>query len=382
MIKTLSKSRASGKIILKFFLLFFVSLLTLNVVAKDKHGKKGAPEPNLKVGERLYYGLIPMGDEAKACASCHTYYTADTINWNPSALEMAQVAGEMDLATFKSHLLEPSGEMREKVHVNYQLSDEQLFHLHGYLKELAVDGVPEKALSINTILIFLFLGVLMTVALVDMFFTKKIPYKVIHILIIIFGVSYQMKIVAHQAIDLGRSPDYMPDQPIKFSHEVHAGDNQIDCNYCHFNAKHGKSAGIPSAGLCMNCHMVVRNGTNSGQFEIAKVVDAYDNNKDIEWIRIHNLPDHVYFNHSQHVNAGQLDCAECHGKVEEMHILKQENDLSMSWCLDCHKETNVNFLGNDYYKVYEQLHKDLENGVRDSIKAADIGANDCMKCHH
>lgn len=382
MVETLSKSRSIGGVLLKFSFLSILLLLSFNAEAEEKHGKKGEPQPDIKVGERLYYGLIPMGENANACASCHTYYTADTMNWNPSAMEMAQVAAEMDLSTFKSHLLKPSGAMREKVHVNYTLTDEQLFNLHGYLKTLAQNGVPENKMSINTVLIFLLLGVLMAIALVDIFFTKKVPYKVVHILIILFGVSYQLKTVAHTFIDFGRSQNYQPDQPIKFSHKVHAQANRIDCNYCHYNAQHGKSAGIPSAGLCMNCHLVVRNGSHSGQFEIAKVVDAYENNKDIAWVRIHNLPDHVYFNHSQHVNVGQLDCAECHGVVEEMDILKQENDLSMGWCLDCHKKTNVNFMGNDYYQSFEKIHEDLKAGVRDSIQAVDVGANDCMNCHH
>lgn len=340
------------------------------------------PKPDLKIGERLFHGLIPLGVDANACASCHTLYSTDTMNWNPSAMEMAKVAAEMDLATLKEHLLTPSGALREKVHVKYQLSDEQLFHLHGYLTDLSSNGIDDEPLSVNQLLIFLLLGLVMTIALVDLIFTKKIPYKAIHVLIIIFGISYQLKMVAHEMIDLGRSEGYMPDQPIKFSHKVHAGDNKIDCLYCHSNADDGKSAGLPSAGLCMNCHQVVRNGTNSGQFEINKIVDAYENNKDIEWIRIHNLPDHVFFNHAQHVNVGKRECQECHGDVENTHILKQEHDLSMGWCLDCHKETNINFKDNDYYKTFEALHKDLAEGVRDSIQAADIGANDCMKCHH
>jgi len=348
----------------------------------EEKSKKEGPAPDLKVGERLFYGLIPTGEGSQACASCHTYYSADTMNWNPSALEMAKVAANMDLSTFKEHLLEPTGAMREKVHVKYQLNDEQLFHLHGYLQELAIDGVPDQAITMNKLLLFLLLGGAMTLALIDLFLTKKVPYKAIHVLIIVFGVSFQLKMVAHDMIDLGRSEGYMPDQPIKFSHKVHAGDNKIDCLYCHSNAEQGKSAGIPSAGLCMNCHQVVRNGTHSGQFEIAKVVDHYEKEKVIEWVRIHNLPDHVYFNHAQHVNIGQRECDECHGDVENMHILKQVNDLSMGWCLDCHKTTNVNFKGNDYYSTFEALHKDLEEGIRDSIQAADIGANDCMKCHH
>lgn len=381
MVKTLSRSLCLGKKILKFFFVFLV-LYHFTGLTTQAYAKKDGPAPDVKVGERLFYGLIPTGDGSQSCVSCHTMYSGDSINWNPSAFEMAKVAAEMDLATFKEHLLTPSGAMREKVHVKYQLDDEQLFHLQGYLIELSETGVKDQPMSINKLLIFLLLGGLMTFALVDIFFTKKIPYKAVHVLIIIFGLSFQLKIVAHEMIDFGRSEDYMPDQPIKFSHKVHAGDNKIDCLYCHSNADEGKSAGIPSAGLCMNCHQVVRNGSNSGQFEIAKVVDAYENNKDIEWVRIHNLPDHVFFSHAQHVNVGQRDCQECHGDVENMHILKQENDLSMGWCLDCHKETNVNFKGNDYYKTFEALHKDLAEGVRDSIQAADIGANDCMKCHH
>jgi len=222
----------------------------------------------------------------------------------------------------------------------------------------------------------------MAAALLDLLVTKKIRYKAVHVLILLLGIGYQLTVIVEEATDLGRSQNYRPDQPIKFSHQIHAGNNKIDCLYCHSNADEGKSAGIPSAGLCMNCHMVVRNGTNSGQFEIAKVVGHFENSSDIEWVRIHNLPDHVFFSHAQHVKVGGLDCTECHGQVNEMHILKQQNDLSMGWCLDCHKKTNVKFLENGYYDTFQALHKDLELGVRDSIQAADIGANDCMKCHH
>ncbi|MBI9062080.1 MAG: cytochrome c3 family protein [Marinilabiliaceae bacterium] len=382
MSKPLSPSLISGAFFLRILLIILISVSTFSGDVDAKNKKKGKPEPDVKIGERLYYGLIPMGEGAKACASCHTYYTADTINWNPSLLDMAQTAVEMDLATFKNHLTNPSGGIRDKVHVNYDMIDEQVFHLYGYLTGVADTGVPSQRMSINTILIFLLIGALMAAALLDLFITKKIPYKAVHILILLLGIGYQLSVVTEEAIDLGRSQDYRPDQPIKFSHKVHAGDNKIECLYCHSNADEGKSASIPGAGLCMNCHMMVRNGTNSGQFEIAKVVDHSENHKDIEWVRIHNLPDHVFFNHSQHVKVGGLDCTECHGQVEDMHILKQQKDLSMGWCLDCHKETNVKFEENDYYETFQDLHKDLEESVRDSIQAADIGANDCMKCHH
>ena len=160
------------------------------------------------------------------------------------------------------------------------------------------------------------------------------------------------------------------------------GENGIECMYCHTTAEYSKSAGIPAPNLCMNCHILIREGTNSGKFEIAKIVDAVENKKPVEWIRIHNLPDHVFFSHAVHVSSAKLDCKQCHGPVEEMDIMKQYNDLSMGWCVNCHRETNVHFEDNAYYDDYIKLHEDLKAGKIDTIKAADIGANDCMRCHY
>jgi hypothetical protein len=360
------------------FLLFFISWF----VIQNAHADVDKQTLDLKIGERLFHGLIPMGENKQACASCHLFQATDTMNWNPSAVEMARKAAGMDLLTFKEHLLQPSGVKRGVVHANYSLTNTQLSQLHGYLKSLAKDDVAEEKRSISNLLVFLLLGVLMALALVDLIFTKKIKFKLLHLLILGLGLAIHGKMIYTESTRLGRSEDYAPDQPIKFSHKVHATDNKIDCLYCHSNAEHGKSAGIPGPGLCMNCHMIVRNGTHSGQFEIAKVVEHYDNKEPIDWVRVHNLPDHVYFNHSQHVKVAGLDCTKCHGNVEDMHILKQEEDLSMGFCVNCHRETKVNFDENGYYQHYHQLHDDLATGKRDSIMAVDIGANDCMKCHY
>jgi hypothetical protein len=181
---------------------------------------------------------------------------------------------------------------------------------------------------------------------------------------------------------LGLSKDYQPDQPIKFSHQIHAAENHIDCMYCHHTADDSKTANIPSTNLCMNCHIIVREGSRSGKFEISKLIEAHEEGRSIEWIRIHKLPDHVFFSHAQHVGAGKLDCVQCHGKVEEMHVVRQEKDLSMGFCLDCHRTTKVDFKDNNYYSIYKSLHDDIKKGLRDSIVAADIGANDCAKCHY
>ena len=173
----------------------------------------------------------------------------------------------------------------------------------------------------------------------------------------------------------------MPDQPIKFSHKVHAGQNQTNCLYCHFNAEHGKFAGIPPANVCTNCHVLVKEGTRSGKFEIAKIYHAIETNKPIHWVKVYNLPDHVYFDHSQHVTVGKIDCLTCHGDVAGMDEIIQVGDLSMGWCVNCHRETNVQF-DNRFYGKYAQLHKDLREGKIKNVTVEQIGGIDCMKCHY
>ncbi|HDR52779.1 MAG TPA: hypothetical protein ENN90_14370, partial [Mariniphaga anaerophila] len=251
-----------------------------------------------------------------------------------------------------------------------------------YLDYLAVNGPEPVKPSINRLLLFLFLGLLLTWALLDLIIFKKVKLKIIPVFIFLGAFGYQIVMIYEEAVKLGRSEGYQPDQPIKFSHQVHVAENQIDCMYCHHTATESKTANFPSTDLCMNCHIVVREGSRSGRFEIDKLVQAHEEGRSIEWIRIHELPDHVFFSHAQHVGVGKLDCAQCHGQVEEMHMVRQHTDLSMGWCLECHRETKVDFIENDYYSLFDAFHKDLDKGVRDSIMAADIGANDCAKCHY
>lgn len=197
------------------------------------------------------------------------------------------------------------------------------------------------------------------------------------------------------AMSVGVYTGYEPEQPIKFSHQVHAGANKIDCNYCHSGARNSKSAGIPSANLCMNCHTYINEGPQYGKEEIAKIYSALDfdpvtktygdNTTPIKWIKVHNLPDHVYFNHSQHVTVGQVDCATCHGPVEEYTVGKQFAPLTMGWCIDCHRESKVQTEGNGYYdEIHKRLPEDLkakylENGV---INVDELGGIECAKCHY
>jgi cytochrome c553 len=371
---------------------FFIFLLTLIFTvtspvfsfaeSEESVISAGHSEDEIKRGQRFFMGLLPFEREHQACISCHNLQPTDTLNWNPSAMDIALKYASMDTTAFKNVVMEPSGKVMSASHQNFDISDEDLVYVKAYLDHLAITGpAPEKP-SINRLILFLFLGVLITWALLDLIFFKKVKIKLIPVIILIGAFGYQVYIIYDEAVELGRSQGYEPDQPIKFSHKVHAQDNQIDCMYCHHTVTDSKSANIPSTNLCMNCHVVVREGTHSGKFEISKLVEAHEEERSVEWIRIHELPDHVFFSHAQHVGAGKLDCAQCHGQVEEMHRVRQVNDLSMGWCLECHRETNVDFLGNDYYKTYEKFHEEIKAGIRDSVTAFDIGANDCQKCHY
>lgn len=250
-------------------------------------------------------------------------------------------------------------------------------------------------------------------------------------LLVIAGVIFLGYTTASSAIALGRQQNYAPTQPINYNHAVHAGKYQIDCQYCHSGASESKHSNIPSINVCMNCHKNVQAGAINGRKEISKIYSAiaynpntgtyfaddateedvknelvaylsqdYEAgqvdkaeldatveaayamyNKPVEWVRIHNLPDHVYFNHAQHVNAGNVACQTCHGNIQEMDVVAQHAPLSMGWCINCHRQTEVD-LGNNYYQVYEKFHEDLKSGAIDKVTVEDIGGTECQKCHY
>ena len=252
----------------------------------------------------------------------------------------------------------------------------------------------------------------------------------------------------NHAIDLGRQQDYQPEQPIKFSHELHAGIQKIECQYCHDGARRSKHSVIPAVNTCMNCHRAISYGSQYGTAEISKIFasvgwdpleGAYIENYDqmsneqalgiyrkwienrnysegvdvddleelieeqvdgiyaaltneytgddrvpgpIEWTRIHNLPDHAYFNHAQHVTVGKLKCQNCHGPVEEMEVVYQYSPLSMGWCINCHRETEVQFEDNEYYDSYQRYHEEIQEGTRDAVTVEDVGGLNCQRCHY
>lgn len=208
-------------------------------------------------------------------------------------------------------------------------------------------------------------------------------------------------------MQVGVDQGYAPIQPIHYSHKIHAGDNKIECKYCHSSARVSKHSGIPSLNVCMNCHKSIyeytgnpegpsqedlENGYTNEFYtgEIKKLYKAVGwdetnqkytgNSQPVEWVRIHNLPDFAYFNHSQHVSVAGVECQTCHGPVEEMEIMYQYSPLTMGWCIDCHRETNVKVEGNEYY---EKIHAELSKkyGV-ENLTAAQLGGLECGKCHY
>ena len=174
---------------------------------------------------------------------------------------------------------------------------------------------------------------------------------------------------------IGIQQNYQPTQPIAFSHKIHAGQYEIDCNYCHTGVNISKSANIPAVNICMNCHGVI----NTDKPEIQKILTAYEENRPIEWVRVHNLPDLAYFNHSQHVAVGGIECSTCHGPIEEMEVVYQYSELTMGWCINCHRESEINSKGNDYYDKLVELHK---GSSKEPLKVEDIGGLECSKCHY
>lgn len=199
---------------------------------------------------------------------------------------------------------------------------------------------------------------------------------------------------------IGVDQDYSPIQPIHFSHRIHAGSNGVDCKYCHSSARTSKNAGIPSLNVCMNCHKNisgVADTTATAEYskafydaQIQKLYDAVGWDKSLQkytgksqpvkWVRIHNLQDFAYFNHSQHVTVGGIECQKCHGPVQEYEIQKQFAPLTMGWCINCHRETNVKMEGNAYY---EKIHAELSKKYgKDKLTVSDMGGLECGKCHY
>ena len=371
-------------IFLILFLLYNLSFSHANVVQDSVRRIPGVfTDEEIIRGERLFHGLVYPENEAMNCSHCHNTRYSDSLNWNPDAIEISRKYLELTSDDLSRVLLKPTGTKMAEAHNSLRLSPEEIMFIKAYMDELSHEELIPRKIEITNLLIFIVASLLLLFALTDLIVTKKLKFRLNLAILTLASIVITWYLVV-EGINLGHSPNYAPDQPVKFSHFIHAGQNQTDCIYCHSDAPYSKAAGITPENVCMNCHLIVRSGTRSGNFEIAKLLDAYDKKLPIEWTRVYNLPDHVYFNHAQHVNAGGIECQTCHGPVEEMNRIELAQKMTMGWCVDCHRTTAIKFQENNFYSHYTDMHERIRTGgaEADSITIERLGGIECMKCHY
>lgn len=318
-------------------------------------------------------------------------------------------------------------EYNQTLMTSFDFSDDELNSVIEYIKSETIKGPPvqevvaaegadgqvaqESAFSPKTITIFLVILLIILVLILVVLFalvsvlTQYLRQKVklsdqdeevvfqrfelgqyvrspafIWIITFVF-TAIAAKTVIDGLYNVGVHQGYTPTQPIAFSHKVHAGDFKIDCNYCHTGVRTSKSANIPSVNICLNCHSSIVKITDATELstEIQKIYDAKTNNTPIEWIRVHNLPDLAYFNHAQHYEVGGLECQTCHGPIEEMEVVRQHSNLTMGWCIDCHRTQALKTKDNAYYDDLVELHNETS---KKPMIVEDIGGLECAKCHY
>jgi cytochrome c551/c552 len=339
-------------------------------------------EEEISKGEALFEGRTPFKDDIPSCVSCHNNKEIDTLNWSPSALDIADAFSHQDNAEMIDLIINPKSGKMQKVLKNHRLTDDESFYITAYLKDVQRNGLkPIKKLPIHRI-VFVGVSIIMLLLLFDLLITKQIKYKVVSLFTILFLLAYIIYTAYHEAKMVGLNQNYAPVQPIKFSHRVHVKENEISCLFCHNGPEYSRESGIPTTNVCMICHNKIKSGQHTGEFEISKVRKSFEEKRPIVWTKIHNLPDYVFFSHAEHVSNGKIDCRECHGAVEEMDVTYQYESLSMGWCVQCHRKTEVQFKSNKFYSGYESLIKELESGKIKKVTADMIGANDCQKCHY
>ncbi len=339
-------------------------------------------DEEINKGQALFEGEIPFTNHVPACVGCHNTYKIDTLNWNPSAYDIATTFSQRTDVDMINLIINPVSAKMKDVLKDHTLTDDESFYITAYLQNVAQTGLKDRnSLPVNLIL-FISLCLIFVFAIYDFHFTKIIKIKVVYIILSLVPGIFIVKTLYSNATNIGISKNYAPDQPIKFSHKIHVKENSIECLFCHNSPEFSRESGVPTTNVCMICHKKIKTGVMTGQFEINKILKSFEDNKAIEWIKIHNLPDHVFFSHAEHVNVGKIECQTCHGNIEEMHITKQYASLSMGWCIQCHRETEVQFEENKFYSGHNELHEDLKSGKINKVTADKIGANDCQKCHY
>jgi mono/diheme cytochrome c family protein len=376
----------------------------------------------IAAGEKLY---------KQNCVACHrvdqkligpalgNIYDRREIPWILAFVKNSQKV----IASGDDYAVNLFEEYNKTVMTSFDFSDEEILSIVAFVKDqtdnppqaavepgvaseggTAEPGVPAKYLNIIFIglvitLILLLVVLVMVVSVLQRYLSQKddldehdkdlvserfdfvglLTNKATLGIIAFVVTAISFKGLIDQLYNIGVQQGYAPKQPIAFSHKVHAGQFEIDCNYCHTGVTKSKNANIPSPNICMNCHSAITKGTNTGTAEIEKIYAAVENGEPIEWVRIHNLPDLAYFNHSQHVEVGKVECKTCHGPIEEMEVVEQYSNLTMGWCIECHRTTDIKSKDNAYYDDLVKLHDQMSS---ESMKVEDIGGLECAKCHY
>jgi mono/diheme cytochrome c family protein len=410
-----------------YFLLAFLcstSLIFAQADSTKKADAGGAIEGNLEVGKRLWEGN---------CTSCHAA-TAEvvvgpglkgilerrTIEWLIPWVKNSQAV----IKSGDKYAVDLFNKYNKAVMTSFNFKDDEIKSIFAYVKTIE-NGDPNKKpdaattttggetpktggadnsgyfnlmLGILVVVLSLIFAVLMVMLsmvskflkqredlspedkeLVEQKFDLFAIFKSKAVLggIALLFVLFVAKNVLDGLVNIGVQQGYAPTQPIAFSHKLHAGQYEIDCGYCHTGVYKGKSATIPSANICMNCHNSIKRGSP----EIQKIYKAIENDKPIEWIRIHNLPDLAYFNHAQHTNVAGLACEKCHGEIKEMEVVQQRAPLTMGWCINCHRQTVVEHAkDNKYYDRLMEAHDKYQKGTPMTVE--NIGGLECAKCHY
>ena len=399
-----------------FFLMLGTQVFAVNPEVSDSEEAISAGKSIFNANCRTCHRL----DQKNVGPALRGVTERHSLDWNKRFIRNSQVL----IASGDAEAIAVYNEFNQLVMPNHEfLSDDDLMNLLAYIEygdkvdpaaQAAAGegaqvagggtGIPSEYLTIILgVLVVVLLLILIVLGLIISILTKylsnqrldeedkefldqKFDFKKLirSDAFVIIITALVMALVVKTALDelytIGVQQGYAPTQPIAFSHQLHAGQYEIECQYCHTGVEIGKSANIPSANICMNCHTHIQNvgGKEGISPEIAKIYDAYDNNKPIEWVRIHNLPDLSYFNHAQHVAVGGVECQTCHGPIEEMEVVYQHSALTMGWCIDCHRQTNIRANGNEYYDKLVQLH----SNSKDALKVKDIGGLECAKCHY
>jgi mono/diheme cytochrome c family protein len=428
--KPMSKPLKLRSSLLGITSIFFI-LLHISLYGQD------TPADSTSAGNDLNQELVAAGETLfkNNCQVCHEIHEAKV---GPA---LANITDRRPIEWIKSFILNSQrviqsgdeyavnlyNEYNQTLMTSFDFSDDELNSVIEYIKSETIKGPPqaevttvagadgqqvvqESIISTEVITIFLIaLLVILVLILVVLFvlisvLTKYLKQKAeisegdkeivfqtfdfgkyvrspafIWVTTFIF-TALVLKTVIDGLFNVGVQQGYAPTQPIAFSHKLHAGEYQIDCNYCHTGVRTSKSANIPSANICMNCHSAIVKVADATDLstEIQKIYDAWDNNQPIEWIRVHNLPDLAYFNHAQHYNVGGVECETCHGPIEEMEVVAQHENLTMGWCIDCHRTTEIK-VDNGYYDELLELHESVSG---EPLVVEDIGGLECAKCHY